>query len=79
MRQLTTDSPPSAALSFNVRRLLRRAAALAWMAPTFAARSSAERAFRSASRVASASPCWALSTAFATKVLAADRRGWRTA
>src|SRR4051794_1839039 len=43
-----TCSPPSAALTFSVRRDLRRAAAFGWIAPTFAARSRALSASASA-------------------------------
>jgi hypothetical protein len=63
-----TWAPPVAALNFSVRRDLRRAAAFGWIAPTFAARSSA--AWASASAIAAASgslPSWvATSSAFAT-------------
>ena len=40
----TTALPPTAALTLRVRRDLRRAAAFGWIAPAFAARSSAETA-----------------------------------
>ena len=70
--------PPSAALTLIVRRDLRRAAAFGWMAPAFAARSSAERASIRALVVASASaPLPATVRAFATNVFAAVRRGPR--
>jgi hypothetical protein len=74
----TSVAPPSAAFTLSVRRLLRRAAALEWMAPTLAALSRADSASSNATPAASASPAWANVTALATKVLAADRRGCRT-
>jgi hypothetical protein len=40
----TSDSPPNAALIFNISRLFRRAAALRWIDPFLAARSSADTA-----------------------------------
>jgi hypothetical protein len=40
----TSDSPPKAALIFNISRLFRRAAALRWIDPFLAARSSADTA-----------------------------------
>jgi len=52
---VATVMPPSAALTFTVSRDLRRAAAFGWMAPAFAARSSAESASRRAVVVASGS------------------------
>ena len=72
-------SPPRAALIFSISRLLRRLAALGWMAPTLAARSRAESATTRASRVGSVSPVSAEVRALATYVLAAVRRGWSTA
>ena len=39
---LTTDAPPTAALTLRARRDLRRAAAFGWIAPALAARSRAE-------------------------------------
>jgi hypothetical protein len=50
-----TCVPPRAALTLIVRRDLRRAAAFGWMAPAFAARSSADSASIRATVVASAS------------------------
>src|SRR5919108_2355243 len=73
-----TDAPPSAALILRVSRDLRRAAAFGWIAPDFAARSSADRASTSAAVVASGSAVAAVLTAFATNVFAALRRGAST-
>ena len=72
-------SPPRAALTRSIRRLLRRAALLGWMAPTLAAWSSAAAASATALRVASASPAMAACRASLTSVLAAERRGCRMA
>jgi len=72
------SSPPSAALIFNIRRLLRRSAALRWIAPVFAARSSADTASVIAATVVSASPVTDSATALLMSVLAADLRGWLT-
>jgi hypothetical protein len=71
-----STSPPSAAFTFSISRLFRRAAAFRWMAPLFAARSSAEIASITADRAASWSPpTVAVVTALLTRVFAADRRG----
>src|SRR5687768_4132865 len=71
--------PPIAVLTLFIRRLLRRLAALRWMAPLLAARSSAATARWTASwRSAFVAPfCASLATltARATSVLAAARRG----
>src|SRR5262245_30762650 len=77
-----TTVPPRAALTFSVRRDLRRAAAFGWMAPALAARSSADRASVRAALAASASlEVPTVLRAFATYVFAALRRGpstsWR--
>ncbi len=70
-----TDSPPRAALTLRVSRDFRRAAAFGWIAPAFAARSSALSAAARASR-GSPSACWvATLSALATNVFAAVRRG----
>src|SRR5688572_28566771 len=70
--------PPSAAFTLIVRRDLRRAAAFGWMAPAFAARSSADSASMRATLVASASAGFAATlSALATYVFAAVRRGPR--
>lgn len=71
----TSDSPPNAALSFSISRLLRRAAAFRWMDPFRAARSSAETAAMSASRASSTAPDAASRMVLATYVFAAVRRG----
>ena len=76
---LMVASPPSAALILSISRLLRRAAALGWIAPALAALSNAETASMSAIWVCSASPEVAVTCAFLTSVLAAERRGWRMA
>jgi hypothetical protein len=71
-----TWAPPVAALNLSVRRDLRRAAAFGWIAPDLAARSSAAWAAARAVVDASASASWvATSSAFATNVFAAVRRG----
>ena len=77
---LTTVVPTTAALTFFASRLLRRAAALGWMAPVFAARSRADMASPSVTATSALSGCVvAVLTAFATRVFAADRRGCRMA
>jgi hypothetical protein len=73
-----TEDPPRAALTFNVSRDFRRAAAFGWIAPTLAARSSAESASMRAVVVVSASAVAAVVNAFATCVFAALRRGAST-
>src|SRR6185369_15669230 len=65
--EVWTWAPPVAALNFSVRRDLRRAAAFGWIAPAFAARSSAAWATASAAAASAPSPLFvAASSAFAT-------------
>ncbi len=82
-----TATPPRAAPTFLARRDLRRAAAFGWIAPTLAARSSAENA--SASEADASPSSWpvAILMVLETRVLARDARGplmaarrsaWRT-
>ncbi len=76
----TTAPPPTAALILRARRDLRRAAAFGWIAPAFAARSSAEMAsLRLVATSALSGSVVATVTALATSVFAADRRGCRMA
>src|SRR3970040_1929902 len=78
----------TAALYLRTNRDFRRAAALAWTTPFFAARSSLLRAARTARRAASGSPAAMVASAFLTIVLVALRtmrlrrrrcRDWRCA
>ena len=72
-----TCVPPSAALTLRVRRDLRRAAAFGWMAPAFAARSSALSASTRAAvgSIVDVPVVVAAARAFDTSVFAALRRG----
>ena len=71
-----TWAPPRAALTLRVSRDLRRAAALGWIAPALAARSSELNAAARASAGSPSSSPEATRTAFAVMVLATLRRGW---
>ena len=71
-----TWAPPRAAFTLRVRRDLRRAAAFGWIAPAFAARSSALSASARASFGSPSTVPAATRTAFVVSVFAALRRGW---
>src|SRR5438552_14079876 len=73
-----TVVPARRSLTLIARRDFRRAAALAWMAPLFAARSRALIASASATCGSRSPGLVAMSTALRTRVFAAARRGPRT-
>ena len=78
-RDEVVPAPATAAFTVRVRRDLRRAAAFGWIAPTFAARSSALIAWMSAAWASTPSVgAVAAIRAFFTSVFAAERRGPRT-
>lgn len=62
-------------LNFAIKRDFRRAALFLWMTPLLATRSSMLTALTTAVAAASASPSRIASSAFLTKVRAADRKG----